>query len=621
MSAHHGILLELAGDPARQAVSTIRAYIYQVWQSVDAWLQLSDDDVIFLEGAEDFDKVGADGATTTQIKNEAASISLNNQRAHEALENFWALSEREPNRRVDFHYIATADAATERDGDFGAICGIEVWRIARTNSAMAGVIQTYLTQKLSNASPLRAFLSSATPEQVQLKLIRRFHWFLNQPGIDEIRQSVDDRLTVRLSIMRYPLSYLERVRNHLYAFTWDTLVKPESKNRRLTAADLVRQFDAATTGNLAIPVHQYEQFVQIFRSGAFDPGGALLGMMRQPVPSVPSPLLARNQLVSRIRKLVDERKAVLLTGTVFKGKTTLAQIVANELCPDAWWFPVSSRSGTETDNLLRALAAVVDQDSAPAIIVIDDLDLSPSLHAAYRHSLALVVHRANRVGRGLLMTARGASSTAAQLSDFNGIEAVNVTEMSSEEVQYHCVANGCAENLSKVWGPLIHVLTRGHPKLIQVRIAELASTRWPPPLSTDVITQSTALASAKQAARQLLCELVTPETAEFVYTAAEASVPMTRQMLLVLLDATGGAVNGGDVIDSLSGKWFESVADRPDCGLPRCSMVPLLRFGCLMNNGRPIVAYTTQYSELERWTSLTLLRCCCMRSLPMMNRA
>lgn len=555
-------LRELSADPARQAVSTIRGYIYQVWWSVDAWLQLqSVDEVIYLEGAEDLDKVGADEATAGQIKHEAASISLNNKRAHEALENFWALSEREPNRHVDFHYMTTASAATERDGVFGDVCGVEAWRVAQTRLDMAGVIQTYLAEKLPATSSLRAFLASAEAGQVQARLIRRFHWFLNQPGVADVKLSVDDRLTARLSAKNIPLSYLERVRNHLYSFTWDTLVKPESHKRRLTVADLLRQVDAATTEHLPVTARQYQQFVEALHAGAFDPGGVLLKLMRLPVPEVPSPLLARPQLVGNVRRLVDERKAVLLTGTVFKGKTTLAQLVATELCPDAWWFPVSARSGTETDNLLRALAAVVDQESAPAVIVVDDLDLSTAAHSAYRHSLALVVNRAGRVGRGLLLTARGASSTAAQLSDFSGIEVVDVPEMSREEVQDHCVNNGCSERLSPAWGALIHGLTHGHPKLIQVRIAELASSNWPP-LSPDVITQSTALASAKQAARLLLAESVKPETAEFVYTAAEASVPMTRLMLQGLLHAIDGAANEGDVIDSLRGKWLESVADR-----------------------------------------------------------
>jgi len=32
---------ELAGDPARQAVASIRSFVYQIWWSIDAWLRLS----------------------------------------------------------------------------------------------------------------------------------------------------------------------------------------------------------------------------------------------------------------------------------------------------------------------------------------------------------------------------------------------------------------------------------------------------------------------------------------------------------------------------------------------------------------------------------------------------
>lgn len=87
---------ELAGDRARQAVASIRGIVYQIWWSIDAWLRLtSPDEVIFLEGAEDLDRVTSSEATAGQVKHEAESLSLNNQRAHVALENFWALRLRE----------------------------------------------------------------------------------------------------------------------------------------------------------------------------------------------------------------------------------------------------------------------------------------------------------------------------------------------------------------------------------------------------------------------------------------------------------------------------------------------------------------------------------------------
>ena len=522
----------------------------------------SPDDVIFLEGAEDLDKIVAGAATAEQIKHEAAPLSLNNKRAHHALENFWALSQRETVRRVDFHYVTTASAASEQDAPFGEIRGLEAWRVAQTNAETADVIRLYLAPKLEATSLLRKFLEAATPEQVQDKLIRRFHWFLEQPGLEEVKQSVDDRLVYRLNQANLPLSYVETVRSRLHEFACNVLIRPESRKRRLSEADLLRQIEAATTENVPVPALQYQQFRRALQSGVFDQGRAHLQLMCLPLPAAPAPLLNRPSLVEKVRQLMVERKAVLLTGSVYKGKTTVAQLVANALCPDAWWFPVSLRSGTETDNLMRALAAVVSDEPVPSLIIVDDIDLSPSAHAAYRQSLALVVSRASRAGRGLLLTARGTSSVTARLSDFIGIEAVDVPEMSVQEVEQHCLDNGCPGKLSPAWAAFVRASTQGHPKLVQVRIAELHAKRWPA-LSADSFSASPAITNARQAARQLLSESVSPEAAAFVYTAAETTYPMTRPMLLALAQLAGGISNAGDLIDWLQGKWLErSIAER-----------------------------------------------------------
>ena len=57
-----GLPPHLPGDPRRQAVHSIEGTVYQAWCSIDAWLRLnSPDEVIYLEGAEDFDIVRSDG--------------------------------------------------------------------------------------------------------------------------------------------------------------------------------------------------------------------------------------------------------------------------------------------------------------------------------------------------------------------------------------------------------------------------------------------------------------------------------------------------------------------------------------------------------------------------------
>jgi hypothetical protein len=66
----------LVGDKRRQATDSIRGYVYQAYQSVLAWMRLGSDEVLFLEGAEDFDVHSADGVTATQVKDTAGSGAL-----------------------------------------------------------------------------------------------------------------------------------------------------------------------------------------------------------------------------------------------------------------------------------------------------------------------------------------------------------------------------------------------------------------------------------------------------------------------------------------------------------------------------------------------------------------
>lgn len=50
----------LVNDPAREATDTMRGYSYQVLRSVLVWIELGDDEILYLEGAEDLDRISGD---------------------------------------------------------------------------------------------------------------------------------------------------------------------------------------------------------------------------------------------------------------------------------------------------------------------------------------------------------------------------------------------------------------------------------------------------------------------------------------------------------------------------------------------------------------------------------
>jgi len=550
-----GFPAQLPGDPRRQAVSSIQGTVYQAWWSIDAWLRLVDaDEVIYLEGAEDFDIVRAGSAITVQVKQNAGSISLGNAKAHEALENFWVLSGKEPTRRVDFHYLTTSSIAMEQDACFDGLKGIEAWRVAQTNPEMAAKVARYLETKLDAKSSLRAFLAAATPELVQQRLIQRFYWLTNQPDLEVVKRSVNNRIVELLDSQRRSVSLSSKVQKFLESRFWDVVLDPSSAERCLTRAELLRQVEAATTAYLPVPVDQLPDLI-----GNARPGLGLLNLLVQKAPKPPEPLLRRPALTQRLEELVKQRRVVLLTGTVYKGKTTLAQLVASTLCPEAWWINLTERRLDQVDIVLLALAGRIESGDCPNLVVIDDLDVSPMAHRVYRDSLALVLHRASATGRGVLLTAQGASSDSAVVQDFKDVHLLEVPEMSTQETQALCSENGCPEALCEIWGTFVTMWTRGHPKLVQVRMAELAARGWPKPSPDDLTTQSSAVSSARQMARQLLSESVPGPTAEFVYLASECSVPMHRSVAIRLAEAVEGLTNAGDIVDSLTGKWLERI--------------------------------------------------------------
>lgn len=551
------ILPELAGNPRRQAVASIRGTVYQAWCSIDAWLQLTTaDQIIYLEGAEDFDVVEADGAIAVQVKHNEASISLGTAKAKEALENFWELVTKEPARQVDFHYLTTSPVANERDGGFGEINGLDAWSAACTNPDMAVTVANYIKPRLEEGSSLRCFIESANPEELQNRLFRRINWLTDQPGIDAVKQSVDDRIRVLLLNLKKSVSLASRVRVQLESHFWQVILEEASSNRRLTFGDLLEQVEAATTAYLPVPLDQLPDLL-----GGLRPGLGLLKLLIDKVPKIPEPLIQRTELVRHLEDSVNQRRLMLLTGTVFKGKSTIAQLVANKLCSDAWWVNLTNRPADQIDTLFLALAGEIEKDTCPSLVIIDDLDISPATHRAYRDSLSLVLHRAKASGRAVLMTAQGGTSDTALLSEFRGIKIFVVPELTSDEVLQLCRQEGCPTADAEFWALTVHAFSRGHPKLVQVRIAELAAKGWPRPTSTDFGLTSSAADSVRQLARRLLTDSCTPEVAEFLYCASESTVLLHRSVAIKLAETIGGIRNPGDLLDGQAGKWLECLED------------------------------------------------------------
>ncbi len=223
--------LELQGQADRQAVPSITGTVYQTWASLEAWLNLTGDGaVIYLEGAEDFDRVSFDQSVAVQVKHERKNISLAQQPILSMLEHFWTLVNNNPDRPVQLHYLTTSSVSKESDLEL-AVPGIVAWNAARTSKQTAIQLAHYLTKKLVEGSPLKEFLRTADAKQLQESLFKPFSWLIEQPGLDTIKLRIAERVIELLDERNLPTIWADAVVCQLEAAVWNTLVKPDSHQR------------------------------------------------------------------------------------------------------------------------------------------------------------------------------------------------------------------------------------------------------------------------------------------------------------------------------------------------------------------------------------------------------
>jgi hypothetical protein len=187
----------LVGDKRRQATASIRGYVDQAYQSVLAWTRLGSDEVLFLEGAEDFDVHSADGMTATQIKDTAGSgtLTVRSSDAVAAINNLWRHQQTNTDKVVSLRFLTTALPAREKEGGFGSIpTGVEYWSTAKQDEALSLEPLKLLLQSLALEASLADFLHRSDDRVIRKELICRIAWDTGCKPIDGLVADIKDRL-------------------------------------------------------------------------------------------------------------------------------------------------------------------------------------------------------------------------------------------------------------------------------------------------------------------------------------------------------------------------------------------------------------------------------------------
>jgi hypothetical protein len=207
-------------------------------------MRLRDGEVLFLEGAEDFDVHSADGVTTTQVKDTARSGTVTLRSAIAVINNLWRHKQNNSDTNVRLRFLTTASPGQEQGGTFGDIPGIEYWSLAKKDDTCPVEPLRLFLLSLEPESSLADFLHTSDEHTIRKELICCLDRDTGYKPLDGLVADIKDRL-VLFGDQRGINSYQsEKVLATLLQKVADLL--SSDVERRLTYVDFIRAFEQAT---------------------------------------------------------------------------------------------------------------------------------------------------------------------------------------------------------------------------------------------------------------------------------------------------------------------------------------------------------------------------------------
>ncbi len=163
----------LNANPQRQATDSLRGYRYQILQSVDAWLDLVDDDIIYLEGVEDFDIVSDGVATLVQVKDTQHNITLRSKDVIDAINHYWESLTKHPDLIVKFRFITRSKIGKEQGDPFGNNqSGLRIWSRCSGDDETIAKISEFLQNQEKISDDVKDFLKQEDHQKIYEQLIK-----------------------------------------------------------------------------------------------------------------------------------------------------------------------------------------------------------------------------------------------------------------------------------------------------------------------------------------------------------------------------------------------------------------------------------------------------------------
>ena len=560
----------IKADPKHQATDSIEGYRYQILHSVNAWLDLADNDILYLEVAEDFDIESDEAFTATQVKHTQDNITLRSQQVIDAVNNYWKLRTKNPDQRVKFRLLTKSKIGKEQGNPLGMDKpGLEVWSRCSGDEAAIQKISDFLETDGKISEEVNNFLKVSSPQEIYEQLIEPITWDTDCKPSSFVEQSIHEKLVYHGERHGISPSKAKDIVGHLITETWKVAGQPE--NRELTRLRFLEIFEEKTK---RLTSEQYLQHLEMLAAmqGAvgtgFIGGSSDITIQSSVHIQTDIPLLfldvvvPRTELLTRIQDKLQSDGTAIIQGGVDKGKTTLANLTANAIEGKWFWLKLTNIDLSQVPVILKELAHTVSHESAQVNVVIDDLNLQPPELQEYEEDLGIVAYRVLERGAKLLITSQHKPSP--NLIRSLGVSSsvtINVPNFTELEIRQFAEEMGCPANDIDTWVTLIQAHTGRHPRLVHAWIVRLREGGWTEQnILASILQPPEEVKEEREAARLLLTDL--PEDRrEFLYRLSLMPLGFRKDYALNVAEIPEPIFHPGDVFSQLVGPWIDPVSE------------------------------------------------------------
>jgi hypothetical protein len=357
----------------RQADHVLAAFRYQLLHSLDAWLKLKENEVLWLEIEEDYSVAAPDGTVNVQVKRSAAARptprSLQSADIRDVLDRYWIRSNSGRDERSQLVFIANSGAAHERGFCFpDNLPGLVYWTRAAQNRDTSSIRQALAA--LFADHPIERWISTQpSDDEFRSRLLRRVHWILDSHDVAPLTELVRDEIA-EICISKGLLATLanEAIRS-LLDRVFETASQRDRQRRRLTVLDLHRSLEEiakptailqATARALSSAPPGFEGSSEIFVT---------------PLSIATANITDRQATVGEMLQRLQSEPIIWLHGTHGTGKSTLARLLARSI--GGTWFVLDLRAVQDEARAAlvawRELIRTAVQEPRIDGVIIDDL--------------------------------------------------------------------------------------------------------------------------------------------------------------------------------------------------------------------------------------------------------